>query len=171
MRLDSMSYMSDVLEVRAFPQKGAFGTFARQPIPSGSLLMFWGGRILPWEQFQALSEEWRVHSAQVEENLFIVPLSLEDETNFINHSCNPNAGFSSPVSVVAMRDIMVGEEVCFDYAMCDSLPYDPFICACGDAACRGQVSGDDWQMPALQARYRGYFSPYLERRIQGGRRT
>jgi hypothetical protein len=50
--------------------------------------------------------------------------------------------------------------------MCDSLPYDHFACACGEAACRGQVSGQDWQNPELQARYRGYFSPYLERRIQ-----
>lgn len=166
MESDCMSFMSNLLEVRAFRQKGSFGIFAQQFIPAGTLLMFWGGRILPWEKFQALSEDWRIHSAQVEENLFIVPLSMDDETNFINHSCNPNAGFSSPVSIEAMRDILPGEEICFDYAMCDSLPYDQFTCACGDPACRGQISGDDWRLPELQKRYRGYFSPYLERRIK-----
>lgn len=166
MELDCMSYMSDLCEVRAFPQKGSFGIFARQVIPAGTLLMFWGGRILTWKQFQSLDEDTRIHSAQVEEDLFIVPLSMEDETNFINHSCNPNAGFSSPVSIVSMRDIQPGEEICFDYAMCDSLPYDQFTCACGDSACRGQVSGSDWKNPELQKRYQGYFSPYLERRIQ-----
>lgn len=163
--MPAMSYMSDTLELRAFPQKGSFGIFAKVDIPAGTLLMFWGGRILTWEDFQTLDENWRIHSVQVEENLFMVPLAMDDETNFINHSCNPNAGFGSPVSIVAMREIKAGEEVCFDYAMCDSLPYDQFTCACGELTCRGEVRGDDWQNPALQEKYLGYFSPYLARRI------
>jgi hypothetical protein len=49
--------------------------------------------------------------------------------------------------------------------MCDSTPYDEFNCGCGTALCRGQVTGNDWQLPELQARYEGFFSPYLQRRI------
>lgn len=166
MPAECLSYMSELLELRSFPQKGAFGIFAREAIPAGTLLMFWGGRIIPYEQFMELSDDWRIHSAQVEENLFIVPLALDDPTNFINHACDPNTGFSSPVSLVAMRDINSGEEVCFDYAMCDSLPYDQFTCNCGLENCRGRITGNDWQIPHLQDRYRGYFSTYLQKRIK-----
>jgi hypothetical protein len=64
-----------------------------------------------------------------------------------------------------MRDIKIGEEVCFDYAMCDTMPYDEFDCGCGSANCRGHVGGNDWQKPELQKRYAGFFSPHVQRRI------
>ncbi len=31
---------------------------------------------------------------------------------------------------------------------------------------RGRMTGDDWQIPALQQRYRGYFTPHIERLIR-----
>lgn len=58
------------------------------------------------------------------------------------------------------------EEVCFDYAMSDGSPYDEFDCTCGAADCRRRVTGNDWCRPELQQRYAGYFSPYLQRRIE-----
>jgi uncharacterized protein len=64
-----------------------------------------------------------------------------------------------------MRDIKPGEEVCFDYAMSDTTPYDEFECGCGSLNCRGHVGGNDWQKPELQKRYAGYFSPHVQRRI------
>jgi uncharacterized protein len=64
-----------------------------------------------------------------------------------------------------MRDIKVGEEVCFDYAMSDTMPYDEFECGCGQPTCRGNISGNDWQKPELQKRYAGFFSPHVQRRI------
>jgi hypothetical protein len=36
---------------------------------------------------------------------------------------------------------------------------------CGSLDCRGYVSGSDWKLPELQRRYHGYFSPYLQERI------
>ena len=106
-----------------------------------------------------------MHSIQVEENIYQVPCREPEGGDFINHSCMPNAGLSSSVSLVAMRDIRPGEEICFDYAMSDGTPYDEFECQCGTLYCRGQVTGDDWQRLELQKRYAGYFSPYLQRRI------
>ena len=67
--------------------------------------------------------------------------------------------------VVAMRDIVPGEELSFDYAMCDASDYDEFRCLCGESTCRGIVTGSDWRDPVLQAKYAGWFSPYLARRI------
>jgi hypothetical protein len=49
--------------------------------------------------------------------------------------------------------------------MSDSTPYDEFECACDAPNCRGIFSGDDWRSPDLWLRYEGYFSPYLQRKI------
>jgi uncharacterized protein len=42
-------------------------------------------------------------------------------------------------------------------------------CRCGGTGCRGTVTGADWHRADLQARYRGHFSPFIERRIAGTR--
>ena len=42
-----------------------------------------------------------------------------DIARFMNHSCEPNAGLSGQVVLVAMRDIRDGEEILYDYAMSD----------------------------------------------------
>ena len=64
-----------------------------------------------------------------------------------------------------MRTISAGEEITYDYAMSDASDYDEFPCSCGSMRCRGQVSGSDWQRPELWRRYSGYFSPYVQSRI------
>lgn len=164
-------YFSDKLEARDSPEKGGYAVFATVAISKGELLAMWGGDILTWEQFLNKSDGQRHHSIQVWDSLFQVSYR-DDEgpaaADYFNHSCTPNAGLCSPISLEAMSDIQAGEEVCFDYAMSDSTDYDEFQCACGTAHCRGWVKGSDWQRPELQARYKDYFSPYLKRRIASG---
>ena len=74
--------------------------------------------------------------------------------------------FFGQVGLVAMRDIEAGSELTFDYAMSDGGPYDEFDCHCGNANCRGKMSGNDWKLPELWQKYDGYFSPYLAGRIK-----
>jgi SET domain-containing protein len=157
--------MSEKLEARENKAKGGWGVFARQPVNAGELLLYWGGTIINYTELMSLPEEVRIHTIQVEEDLFQKPIFEDDPADMINHSCDPNAGLASAISVVAMRDIAAGEEVCFDYATCDSQPYDEFDCQCGAPTCRKRVTGEDWKKPELWARYNGYFSPYLQRRI------
>ncbi|MCA9999973.1 MAG: SET domain-containing protein [Anaerolineales bacterium] len=160
------NYLSPKLEMRQHPDKGGFGVYATEPLETGELIVVWGGYMLTGEQFDQLSSDARQHSLQVEENVFQVPLRANDPAEMINHSCMPNAGLRGNVSLVAMHPIAAGEEICFDYAMSDGSPYDEFDCGCGTAQCRGRVTGDDWRLPELQKRYAGYFSPYLQKRIQ-----
>jgi hypothetical protein len=109
----------------------------------------------------------RRYSLQVEENQYLVSLSDCEPPDYVNHSCDPNAGLSGQITLVAMRDIQPGEEITYDYAMSDGSPYDEFNCSCGSPHCRGHVSGEDWRRTDLWLRYAGYFSPYLQRRIMG----
>jgi len=158
------SYFSPKLEVRTDP-KGGYGVFAILPIERDEVLTLWSGRVITARQKQA---EWTGDTTtliQVDENLFLLSLQQGEPADRFNHSCNPNAGLRGPVTLVAMRAIAPGEEICFDYAMSDGSIYDSFACGCHASNCRGTISGNDWQRPELWEPYAGYFSPYLQRRI------
>lgn len=163
----SEPYFSSKLIVQEVPGKGGKGVFAREPIRSGEKLIVWGGRPVTLAELEQIPPEKRCRLAvQVEEDLFLLTEGAPDPGDYINHSCAPNAGLSRRETVVAMRDITPGEEICFDYAMSDGCAYDEFECACGAPECRGRVTGADWRLPHLWQRYAGYFSPYLQRRIE-----
>ncbi|MGA1442302.1 MAG: SET domain-containing protein-lysine N-methyltransferase, partial [Ilumatobacteraceae bacterium] len=85
--------------------------------------------------------------------------------DFINHSCEPNCGFTDDSTLVAMRDIAAGESVTFDYAMSDTNSFIAFECRCETSLCRGRMSGSDWRLPQLQQRYAGWFAPHVARLI------
>jgi hypothetical protein len=158
------SYLSSKLEGRPKAHGSGNGIYALQPIQKGELVAVFGGVVYEWDAFIHLPERERSLCIQVEERLFLVPRPI-GEGDYVNHSCNPNAGLSGQIGLVAMRDIRIGEEVCFDYAMSDTMPYDEFDCGCGQTNCRGTVGGNDWQRPELQKRYAGFFSPHVQRRI------
>lgn len=158
------SYLSPKLESRPKADGSGNGIFTLQPLNKGELVAVFGGVVYEWDTFINLPDRDRSLCLQVEDRLFLVPRPI-GEGDYVNHSCNPNAGLSGQIGLVALRDIHPGEEVCFDYAMCDTMPYDEFNCECGQSNCRGSVSGNDWQKPELQKRYAGYFSPHVQRRI------
>ena len=139
--------------------------FALAPVAQGELLVAWGGVVLTAEQLPLVAGDLAYLGVQIEEDLYLWPPEA-GPADWVNHSCNPNAGLDGQCVLRAMRDIAVGEEICFDYAMTDSSPYDEFDCLCGAANCRGRITGRDWQIPALQTAYAGYFAPYLARRIR-----
>ena len=158
------SWLSPKLESRANPEKGGHGVYAVQPVKAGDLLAMFGGTVVNGDGLQALPDELQSLSIQVEEDLFLVS-TIPGSGDYFNHSCEPNAGLQGQIGLVAMRDIEPDEEVTFDYATCDSVPYDEFECQCGAENCRGQVTADDWRSPALWEKYEGHFSPYLQRKI------
>jgi uncharacterized protein len=158
------SYLSPKIQARPKANGNGNGIFAQQVLTKGELLAVFGGVVYAWDIFIHLPERERSLCIQVEENLFLVPRPIGDG-DYVNHCCNPNAGLSGQIALVAMRDIQSGEEVCFDYAMSDIAAYDEFECDCGAPNCRHSVTGSDWQLPEIQKRYTGYFAPHVQRRI------
>jgi SET domain-containing protein len=160
------SYMNPKCESGSFDEKGGCGVFARKPIHKGELLCLWGGRIVAEDELDPAMRNFNQRILQIDEGIYLeTPEQLEPADCF-NHSCEPNIGFTGQIGLIAMRDIEVGEELNFDYAMCDGTPYDEFDCYCGSLNCRTRVSGDDWKTPELWDKYDGYFTPYLARRIE-----
>jgi len=158
------SYLIPRAEQRSAGHKGQ-GVFATERIEAGTTVAAFGGRVAPRHEFERLDEFARTHSIQIDDDLFLVSGRDLEPADYANHSCEPNAGIVGNVLVVAMRAIEPGEEICFDYAMCDADDYDEFVCACGTPSCRRLITGSDWKLPELQAAYAGYFSSYIARRI------
>jgi hypothetical protein len=108
----------------------------------------------------------------VTEDLFIGPATMAEREGammHLNHSCEPNLGLQGQIVYVALRDIDPGEELTLDYAMMDDEAYE-MPCRCGANTCRGTITGVDWKKPEIQKRYDGYFSWYIQRRIDAQNR-
>ncbi|MBI4675257.1 MAG: SET domain-containing protein-lysine N-methyltransferase [Chloroflexi bacterium] len=158
-----MSWLSPKCSAREL-ENGEKGVFARESLAQGELISVWGGQVMTRAQVAQLPEKYQHYATQVEEDFYLAGVSEED-ADYFNHSCDPNAGLQGQIVLVAMRDIAPGEEICFDYAMTDGSDYDEFECHCGAPNCRKFVRGSDWRNPELWEKYRGYFMPYLQKRI------
>jgi SET domain-containing protein len=169
------SWVHPALAPRESPIHGR-GVFSTSRLRRGERLAIFGGEVMLIDEIDSLPEELQDYPMQIEER-FVLGSRGErapETADFFNHSCNPTCGFKGQIFLVAMRDIEAGEEVTFDYAMVVSKSVGSSIvfempCRCRAAACRGVVTEEDWRMPALRARYRGYFSQYIAERIAAER--
>jgi hypothetical protein len=83
----------------------------------------------------------------------------------LNHSCDPNLGWTDETTLVAIRDIAAGEELTLDYATVITKPDFVMMCHCETYRCRQVIEGTDWKIPQLQKRYAGYWAPEVQRLI------
>jgi hypothetical protein len=164
------SWRSPKIEVRDGAVAG-LGVFAVEPISAGEIVAVKAGHIVGRDEVVRLTAEIGDQSLQITDDLYLSPRTATevDETAIrINHSCDANVGFRGQVVYVAMRDIAVAEELCHDYAMDRTDDYR-LECRCGTAVCRGTVTGEDWRLPAVQARYDGFFLEYVTAKIRRAR--
>lgn len=159
------SWLSPDIIVGPAGAKGV-GLFATRDFDRGEIVTGFGGHVMSSLEFHDLPEHRQIHSLQIAEDLFMVAPEASEPADMFNHSCDPNLGIHGSIMLVAMKPISAGDEITFDYAMCDADSYDEFECHCGSDNCRGKVTGNDWMIGELQQRYRGYFSAYLAQRIE-----
>ena len=82
---------------------------------------------------------------------------------FVNHSCEPNSGFRDGLDLVALRDILPGEEITWDYSTAiDESDFAGFPCGCGASVCRGIVASFRHLPAVVQQRIRPWLLPYLQ---------
>jgi SET domain-containing protein len=158
------NWLSPKAEARPAGEKG-WGSFAVEPITAGETVAAFGGWVVTGAVLETLSADRQSRSIQIDADLYLVSNETPEAGDMLNHACEPNCGLLGQTLIVAMRDIASGEELCFDYAMCDASDYDEFRCQCGHPTCREVVTGSDWRDTALQEKYVGWFSPYLAHRI------
>ena len=109
------------------------------------------------KEYKRLYDKGIDYDIQIDNNLFFAARRDEvEDADFLNHSCEPNSGIKDRLKIVVMRDINIGEEITFDYAMSESSKFS-MRCKCGSKKCRKIITGDDWKIPELQKRYKGFF--------------
>jgi len=163
------SWINPKLALRETGKHGK-GLFARENIRKDELLSVFGGYIMTRREEELLPEDYNDTGIQISEELVMTVRERSElsAADFINHSCSPNAGIKGQIFLVAMKPIR-GGEVTFDYGMVlyrgkGVTPYN-LVCHCGARNCRGVVTDNDWKLPELQQRYDGYFSWYLQEKI------
>jgi len=125
--------------------------FAARLYLPGEVLFVLHGEALTKAQILTGGEEHAANAYQIDDDLYIYP--MHPEGRFMNHSCDPNAGLREDREMVALREILAGEEVVFDYSTTMSEDHWTMPCLCGAAGCRGLV-GDFHELPVvLQQRY------------------
>ena len=165
-----LTWFSPKIEKRKSAIHGR-GLFARRAIARDEIVIVKGGYVLTEAQRDAVSIDLGPAEIQITEDLFIGPTTRAEREGgmmHLNHSCDPNLGLQGQIVFVAMREIAEGEELNIDYAMTDDEPYE-MACECGAGSCRNVVTGFDWKNPEIQARYNGYFSWFIQRRIDRSR--
>lgn len=145
------------------------GLFAKEDIKKDEVIAVKAGHIINTETLHRNENLINGAEAQLGVDLYIAPMSTEEYEStmiFCNHSCEPNSGIGGNILSVAIRDIKAGEEITFDYATHQSDPNYRLNCKCGAPTCRKVVTGNDWMIVKLQNKYAGYFSWYLEQKIE-----
>lgn len=151
-----------------------YGVFADKDIKKNEVLFVMGGYILSIEDENKLKGIVADKPIEISENFSIGPRKPSDiakmPQHYVNHSCNPNAGFDGQIFMVSMKKIQKGQEILYDYAMimhpnAKSNSYFSFDCLCGSKNCRRIVGEKDWMNQKLQKKYKGYFQYYLQKKI------
>lgn len=152
------------------------GVFAIAPLKRDEVIAVWGGFIITSAEFVRLSKKGFKniddYATKVADGFYMVSCKkggLEDD-DFFNHSCSPNAGIKGQILMVAIRNIKKGEEITYDYCLTDADFAYSFKCSCSSLNCRKRITTSDWKIPGLQKRYKGYFSWYIQNKIDSLKR-
>ncbi len=150
------------------------GIFATAAIAKDTVLIVMGGHILNTEQENSLGELATSNNMDISEEWSFCPTQESDlelmPQHLVNHSCEPNTGFTDQCFMVAVRDIQAGEQIVYDYAFVmwsadESTLHFEMECKCETPSCRKLVRETDWMLPELQQKYGQYFQPFLRRKF------
>lgn len=140
-------------------ERCGIGIFAARNFSKGEAIVvddhgdYYDGAISE-RQAISLGLDLSTHCFQIDFDRYLLPHGSIDD--LINHACEPNAGIRltpDGYRLIAIRDIVVGEEVTYDYSTYITNPRERLSCACGSSRCRGDI-GPFRELPAsLRAHY------------------
>src|SRR4051812_44894235 len=99
------------------------GVFAKRGIPRGTRIIEYAGERRSLESLvrdEAAGNDPGVYLAHVHYGMSIDGSRNGNDARFVNHSCDPNCElyvFDDHLYIYAMRDIVEGEELTFDYQL------------------------------------------------------
>ena len=125
------------------------GVYAVQAIPAGQTLIEYTGEVITWpEALRRHPHDPRdphhTFYFHIDERHVIDAKYGGNASRWINHSCDPNCEadeVDGRVFIKALRDLMPGEELFYDYGLVIDERYTPrlkkeYECRCGSPGCR-----------------------------------
>jgi hypothetical protein len=86
--------------------------------------------------------------------------------NFINHSCEPNACIDfEELSLVALKDIPINQEITYNYFTSDWDKEDVFECYCSSIICKKKISGFKYLSIQQKNEIKEFLSPFLKSKL------
>lgn len=125
------------------------GVFAAQHFQPGQPILTFGGSVLTMPEMLAVGHD-RSCALQVGPGEF---LDLTPPGRYLNHSCDPNTGILNDRVLIALRSIVRGEEIRFDYSTAIRQDHWTMECRCGEYLCRRVVLDFHHLPPITQNRY------------------
>jgi uncharacterized protein len=166
----TFSWVNQKVEIKD-TRKYGIGAFAKEKILKDEKIVMFGGHVMTREEENLTPEEIYDNAIQIDEDLVIGAKTkdeIEDGSMF-NHSCNANSGIRGQILLVAMRDILNGEQITFDFGTVlyhkDGIKPYKLKCLCGEDECRGTITDDDWKKTSVQEKYKGYFPLHIQDKI------
>ena len=146
--LDCLSNVS-VLETH---NKGR-GVFANKNFSPGEIVIV--GKPIA----QSKERTWQTLQMDID-----VHMKINEPFELVNHSCDPNCGLKlnefNGYNLVAMKNILEGEEITFDYCMSEWISIAVDTCNCQSDICRGDIKGGKFLSDHILDKYRGFLAPY-----------
>ena len=130
------------------------GLYAAKNIKAGSKVIYYKGKIITKKETERnpkYATEKAIYLFNLN-NRYDLDGDFEYNTaRLVNHSCNPNCesdGKGLKLWIFALRDIVKGEELTYDYGFGFDKDYKDFICKCGAANCCGYIvrEGSRWRI-------------------------
>ena len=125
------------------------GVFAARQFQPGQSILTFDGPVLGTPEMLALGPD-RSCALQVGTGEY---LDLMPPARYLNHSCDPNAGIMDDRTLIALRSIVPGEEIRFDYSTAMREDHWTMECRCGEYLCRRVVLDFHHLPPITQNRY------------------
>lgn len=158
------SWLSTKLAVAPSSIEG-LGLLATASIGAGEVVAVMGGQVLSDSELaRVIAGKERYSAAAIDGGVHVLQ-DPDDPLTRGNHSCDPNLWMVDELGLAARRAIGPGEEATVDYALATAEESWSMACRCATSSCRRVIRGSDWRRPELQERYRGHFSPFIERWI------
>ena len=128
------------LSVKNSPLHG-LGCFATVRFLKGNCIAEYSGeRISRKDAMQRMQGSDGSRISELESECYIDGSVNGDQTQYINHSCDPNADafvISGSLFIIALRELAPGEEITVDYL--NSFEQDQSVCQCRTASCRQRI--------------------------------
>lgn len=131
------------------------GVVATESIAAGELVLNFAGPIVHRSQLPVPYERVPDRYLQIDQELYLG--ASGDLDDFVNHSCDPNTGIridGSQVYLRALRPIVIGEEITYDYSTTMDEDDWEMDCACNASHCRKRVTDFKKLPPEIKSRYR-----------------